>query len=421
MKINSEFHFGVSIDDMDPISRAVYDGLCDGVSKKVLANKYKMPITTINAISKRFRTGQKEVTITPAIQVYDCSTERNINNTEDKQMKNETKSLQENQNEENKISGSGSYDSMDAKSAIKHRRKRLSSDEIETIIELLVDDSNTTHDVADAAGVSYSTVNRIRTKYIDEINKRKSSRSKTVEIAPDKVVETTAINTNNDDLKPVSVNSTVRVGLVAERHQMPVDDFIFKNKISNNLMFDYPKLERICREFIEDSIKFDENGVAQQTLVVYVTGIQCALSSLIKVTNEMKVNLILRHYNSDTNTYFRNVIWNQFGPIELPEEIEELFANSSNSYVYNCTVDELYNNKSLVRISKVYYKDSAYKNIDHIDIILTKDVDDAFYIMKKHINQANKEKQKVIIFTKEYKLGKNKFYENGFEIKLQTK
>lgn len=65
--MNTALHFGISIEEMDPVSRKVYDGLMAGISKKELANKYRMDMSTINAISKRFHTGQKVVKITPAL------------------------------------------------------------------------------------------------------------------------------------------------------------------------------------------------------------------------------------------------------------------------------------------------------------------------------------------------------------------
>lgn len=70
MKMNTKYHFGVSIEEMDPISRKVYEGLCAGISKKVLSNQYKMPISTVNAISKRFRVGLNQQTA-PAIREYE--------------------------------------------------------------------------------------------------------------------------------------------------------------------------------------------------------------------------------------------------------------------------------------------------------------------------------------------------------------
>lgn len=516
MGANTEFHFGVSVNDMDPISRTVYEGLCNGVNKKELSNKYKMPITTINAISKRFRTGQKQAVIIPAVQIYDNISTKNNNDGEREKMNDIVIALFDMSKKEDDVinmiyalndifSGKSNEsimkrrlltqkqmdtiiklksainlakNSTDEKSEIilsekdrnvvrswmidncdnkalfynastksiewvgdneeqlvdqdkskntnRRRRKRLTEEEIDTIIELLTDPSNKITDIANMAEVSISTISRLKSLYADEINERKilNNEQQNEECVIEPSVDIVDINTCNEDitdLQPVNVNSTVRVGLVAERHPMPVDDFIFKNRISSNLMFDYARLERMCREYIEDTIDFDENGCGKQTLVVYVTGIQCVLSSLIKVTNEMKVNLILRHYNSDTNSYARHVIWNQFGSSNIPDEICKLFTNTTNSYVFNCTIDELYNNKSLVKISKVYYRDVAYKNIDHIDTILTKNIDDAFYLMKNHIEKANEKDQKMIIFAKGYKMHNGSYYEDGFDIKLQTK
>lgn len=387
---NTQYHFGVSVEEMDPVSRKVYDELIEGKSKKEIANRYKVPMTVVNCISKRFRTGQKDQKIIPAIQVYES---KNVTADDIK--------------EEEKEGIKPNTDSI----IVSTKKKRMSKEEIEAVINLIAENPDSSlQEIADASGTTYASIASINRRHKDRILSLRSAKSDAKEIV---------VQENNDNLEPINISESLRVGLVAERHDMPVDSFIFDKPISKKIMFDYDRLERLCKEFIEDNIDFDKDGNSKQTLIVYVTGIQCALSSLIKVANKMKVNLVLRHYNSDTDSYFRHVIWNEFGSKNIPDEIEELLVNSKHSYTYNCTVDELLKNKNLFKVSKVLYKSD--KSIDHIDTILVKCIDDAFNIMKRKMKESEKLKENSIIFAKEYKMSNDRFYESGVEIKLQSK
>ena len=181
----------------------------------------------------------------------------------------------------------------------------------------------------------------------------------------------------------------------------------------------YDKIEEICRDYIKDMIDFDKNGKALQGLIVYVTGIQCASSSLIKVANEMKVNLTFRHYDTDTKTYHTQIIWNKFNNGLLPEELGELFMNCRSSYTYKCSVDELLKNGSLAKLTEVHYDDNS--NLDYQDMYLTSDTTMAFELANKKVDEANEKNEKVSIYIKGFDLKKGRFVQNGFDLKLRTK
>lgn len=411
---NTKYHFGVSVEDMDPVTRKVYEGLCAGVNKKVLSNQYKMPITTINAISKRFRVGLAQPTA-PAIREYDTENlmvqelvEEDIKTKEGKvlmmsQQKTETK---------------------DEKNAQPPRKKRKTptAEDIEMVIEL-VKEGYTSEQVAELTDLSKSTVSRIRTnngiKMYNTGSKKVEATNKVEEPAKEEKIPESTLIAENKDLAPIFTNNSIRVGLVADRHIMPVNDFIFKEALSKELMFDYDKIEEICRDYIKDMIDFDKNGKAQQSLIVYVTGIQCASSSLIKVTNEMKVNLTFRHYDTDTKTYHTQIIWNKFNNGLLPDELGELLMNSRSSYTYKCDVKELLKNGSLAKLTEVHYDDNS--NLDYQDMYLTSDTTLAFELANKKVDEANKKNEKVSIYVKGFDLKKGRFVPNGFDLKLRTK
>ena len=382
--MNTKFHFGVSVEEMDPISRKVYEGLKAGESKKVLANRYKMPISTVNAISKRFRTGTGQDTeIVPAFSMYSATAEDPI-------CKENIDVLETVAEEE--------VCEEEAKSPKK--RKFLTDEEKQTVMEFF-HDGYTGEEIAELLDVSISTIYRVKSK-----SKKLKSEKK-------------QCNKKQPDLVPLS-KSNIRVGLVADRHNMPVNDYIFKSALGEDLMFDYDKIENICREYIEDMIDFDEEGNAEQSLVVYVTGIQCVLSSLIKVTNEMRVNLTLRHYDSKTESYHTHVIWDRFNKVDLPPSISEMLVNSRNSFTYKCNVKELMDNKTLVKVAKVY------KDIDgktkYQDIILCKDTSCAFEVMQDVLSSLDRSDrtQKIAMFASGYDFKNGKFIKNGIDIKLNT-
>ncbi len=403
MKMNTKYHFGVSVEEMDPISRKVYEGLCAGISKKVLSNQYKMPISTVNAIGKRFRTGLTQQTA-PAIREYDTANMEQI--TEEKPKEN-NKVVKMNQPKE--------ANNEDTKPQRK-KRKTPTPEDIEMVVDL-IKEGYTYEQISELTDLSPSTVGRIKAKHCIDKSCGDQTKKDVVIKPSEKEVETVRCKKVNEDIVRIA-NDSIRVGLVADRHVMPVNDFIFKEALSKELMFDYDKIEEICRDYIKDMIDFD-NGKALQSLIVYVTGIQCASSSLIKVANEMKVNLTFRHYDTDTKTYHTQIIWDKFSNGLLPEELGELFMNCRNSYTYKCSVDELLKNGSLAKLTEVHYDNNS--NLDYQDMYLTLDTTKAFELANKKVDEANEKNEKVSIYIKGFDLKKGRFVQNGFDLKLRTK
>ena len=406
MKMNTKYHFGVSVEEMDPISRKVYEGLCAGISKKVLSNQYKMPISTVNAIGKRFRTGLTQQTA-PAIREYDTANMEQI--TEEKPKEN-NKVVKMNQP---KVEINSENVKLQRK-----KRKSPTAEDIEIVVDLIKEGGYTYDQIAELTDLSAATISRIKAKHCIDKSCGDQTKKDVVIKPSEKEVETVQCKKVNEDIVRIA-NDSIRVGLVADRHVMPVNDFIFKEALSKDLMFDYDKIEEICRDYIKDMIDFDKNGKALQGLIVYVTGIQCASSSLIKVANEMKVNLTFRHYDTDTKTYHTQIIWNKFNNGLLPEELGELFMNCRSSYTYKCSVDELLKNGSLAKLTEVHYDDNS--NLDYQDMYLTSDTTMAFELANKKVDEANEKNEKVSIYIKGFDLKKGRFVQNGFDLKLRTK
>lgn len=375
-KTNTYYNFNAATaEELDPISKKIYDGLCNGENKKVLSNKYKVPMTAIIALQKRFKTG----TIASSTVTLP-------------EMEQKTETDEKSKVIQIGTDSDSTKDSVETKS--RKKRKTVNEDDIDLVIEF-VKDGYTSKQIAELTNLSISTISRIRTNNRSEVN-------------PD---QTTKDTKSHSDIVPIG--TSIRVGLVADRHNMPVNDFIFKTSLSKSIMFDYDRIEDICREYIDEMVDFVD-GEAQQKLVVYVTGIQCVLSSLIKVANEKKVNLTLRHYDSDTNTYHTHVIWDKFGG-STPAEIDELLVNSKSSYTYKCDIKELIENKTCIKIVEVHYNNDTvlYQNA-----YLAKNTDDMFMLVSDMMKKSDKD---VSIYAKGYDLIKGRFVLNGIDLKLKNK
>lgn len=105
-------------------------------------------------------------------------------------------------------------------------------------------------------------------------------------------------------------------GLVENRHEIPVTEYIFREAtgkgISEDLLYDYNKQLAIAEDFIKTHIAWDENGIPRNELVVYVTGLTSVLASVIKVARKMGVNLTLKHYSARLGMYVSQIIWDDF-------------------------------------------------------------------------------------------------------------
>ena len=135
---------------------------------------------------------------------------------------------------------------------------------------------------------------------------------------------------------------TVEAGLVGDRHNMPVEKFIYPEALTQELMFNYPEQERIACDFIKANFNFEDDRI--KVLKLYITGMQCAFAAVMKVCTEMKVNLIAMHYNNTTGAYVPQYI------VGNPEEtgayvkgFERIISQKSLNgeiLLFNCTYED---------------------------------------------------------------------------------
>ena len=148
--------------------------------------------------------------------------------------------------------------------------------------------------------------------------------------------------------KPFVIGKKKEFGLVEDRHIMPTMNHIFQSPISSSLMFNFEIQEEMVRDFIQENIKFNSEGVAEEDLVVYVTGLQSVLASVIKICFEKKVNLTLNHYNRDTKKYAPQIVWDCFGDRrekEISTDLDKLVYEFNSVQLYkfdNIIEDQVY-------------------------------------------------------------------------------
>lgn len=140
----------------------------------------------------------------------------------------------------------------------------------------------------------------------------------------------------------------LEVSMVAERHNMPIDEYIFTKSLSPELMADYAQQEKIVEDYIKTNIKF-VNGIPDRDLVVYATGIQSVLAAIIKVCLKLKVNLDVKHYyyyDNGKEEYLTQTIFDKFTSLSDKDYkinkinwLSKLYTNDK-LYFYGCTQDD---------------------------------------------------------------------------------
>lgn len=405
-----------SINDMDPTVRNIYDLLIAGnMSKKQIANACSVDLDIVHTVAKRFKTGQFKTDNNQNVPEETISEEINI--ASDNAQKNNRKKLSDDiilqiwelysSNKKTKIEISEelqiSYSSVcryvneyEESNNSRHLPKRkapqrkVTPQKFSRYYNKYLNNEISRKEIMDKLDISNYTYHTYKKAY-EESHKQKKNNPKVQETMETKPEEKIPVNemVTKFELKPIKFSNNVVCGLINGRHDMPTDTFIF-DSISSENMFNYDLQREICEKFITDNIEF-KNGTACNTLIVYTTGLQCTLATLIKVTNEMKVNLIINHYNSDNGKYMSQTIWDSFGSVdEKYKFIENFVQNADRSlYTYDSTIEELMNQQEIYIISQSKMEHMTKKPLCR-DRIFIKDYENLWDIYASAIKSINK-------------------------------
>lgn len=266
------------------------------------------------------------------------------------------------------------------------KREKLSDEVILGMVEM-IEEGETLREVSEKYGVHFSTVSRYAKQFGVSPSERKKGKinSTTKKIVKKSELVTTKTKPIKKEVVEPRPKHTsivyemppiVEYGLIKDRHEMPVKDFIFEDPtIPNTLMFNYDKLNRMIREWIVIHVPFIDDPtkpgkkIGGVTLQVYITGLTCCTTALVKVCNEMRVNLRLRHFNYDGKRYHTQIIWSKFGW----DPRLALFENTTRIELVDCTIDDLLDREFYVLTS------TSSKGVQ---IILFKEMND--YTVEKY-------------------------------------
>ena len=221
-------------------------------------------------------------------------------------------------------------------------------------------------------------------------------------------------STDNIPSTRIPVLSNVYLGMIKNRHNMPVNKFIFQS-VSQKLMFDYDAQYTIAKEVILREIKFID-GEPQNVLVLYTTGLTCALATIIKVCDDLKINLILMHHNARVGNYEPQVIFNRFYHTDnvCPDVLKTVSRRKL--YTFGCTAKEFVDNNVGYEIVETYI-DKTTVNADNMptenmyrDITLFTDRISAW---KYYISLVEHDHKPINIFFNAVKIDNNKYLKLG--------
>ena len=171
-------------------------------------------------------------------------------------------------------------------------------------------------------------------------------------------------------------NYIVEVGLVGERHEIySIKKYIFEKSLTQEQLLDFNYQYEHAKEFLKDNIENEK-----QTLMVYCTGLQSVLATVIKACHDMEINLILKHMNTNTKSYDSQVIWD-FGHLK---DVSYPFESIKTIYGYKCKLSDVLEAVNVYAITLTTVDKNDYSFTDKQYIIAT-DVDDAWNLYQKFV------------------------------------
>lgn len=346
---------------LSPVSKNIIEDLKLGtMSKKEIANKYNVNLSTIHRLAQAHNTGIKE----------------NVNIIIVDEKKNEKETTQ-------------------------HGGKGYKIDD-DTILEMitLLENGSSVKEVSTQLSISLQSVYKYAKEFDISIQSNRNKRNiayntekryvEDVVVVDDQKEEKVEeeFDTNNictDSL--IITKNTITAGLIKDRHPLPVDKYIFDN-IDSQLMFNYNKLDIIVKEFI------DKYNISSNTdLVVYVTGLVSANASLIKVCSENNINLTLMHYDEDTGIYKAQTIFSS----DKYSKFNSYFSDSTFIALYECNEDVIKSGNEFWKIKIVDFN-SSDKNNRNIETIIFDNKEKVWREFSKLINVVMVERSRKTIY-----------------------
>lgn len=232
-----------------------------------------------------------------------------------------------------------SVEDADQEETNKPKRKRISQDTKEKIFAEFRKGTKA-EDIISKYDISAASVYRLKCQY-KEMHKEAVEGEVTI-FDPKKLLK-------------IQNESYIKVGLVADRHNInPVKDYIFDG-FDSELMFNYEEQFEIAKKEIKDKIPFN-NGKPIKGLMLYATGLQAALVSVIKVCEEMGIPLVVMHYNAEDQAYYpQNYSVENDVIAKVPTILDNYVKKVRLLQLYNCMPEDLNDATNILEVKECFY------------------------------------------------------------------
>ena len=288
---------------------------------------------------------------------------------------------------------------------IRSRRSRLSIERVREI-EDMINNNVSTNDIMLKTGVAASTVRRIalgehvlqkalNVINIDELSDEYSDILQ--DNADDNIVDLDGDIIPIQDIcdnKMKRVLRYTKMGMVAERHNMPTSIYIF-DSVDQYLMFDYDKQYEIAKKKILSEVVEDKK--VRSGIALYVTGLSCVQGTISRVCAEYNIDLVLMHYNTAEREYKAQPIYNYSKTEMLPLQLNGL--KFRDMFIYNCSMDEFMSRGGGYEVSECFYgpDDNATQLYRNLILFKTRDEAWAYYISITNSAIENNERKNIYL------------------------
>ena len=229
-----------------------------------------------------------------------------------------------------------------------------------------------------------------------------------------KEVTTTQQQKDPYDRTAITADSYLfKCGLCSDRHDMPVDTFVFNRLISSlDLTLKSDRVEE-AMEFLEKNIPF-EDGLPTKKLHLYATGNQILFQAVLIAAMRLKINVIVCHYHAPNGLMVYDDFDMEFGFPDKTNMVESLKVSSyftfgyTDKYISNKTSVEELNAADKLYIIKEIYFDKDSKEQKEIDKKITffSSLDETFRVfgkMSERITDKATFSDKVALYVHEVK------------------
>jgi len=206
--------------------------------------------------------------------------------------------------------------------------------------------------------------------------------------------ETTTQQQKKDDpydrTKITADEDLFKCGLCSDRHDMPVDTFVFNRIISSlDLTLKSDRVEE-AMDFLEKNIPF-EDGLPTKKLHLYATGNQILFQAVLIAAMRLKINVIVCHYHNPGGL----MVYDDFDmEFNFPDKtnmsgslkVSSYFTNGfTDKYISNkTTVEELNSADKLYIIKEIYFdKDSKEQKEIYKKVTFFSTLDETFRVFGK--------------------------------------